>query len=231
MSPTVRSAPVHVLLVAALCGGGGVATGVLLGRADAVIGSTARSLGLPHAAGARMTGRSIRSTDWANIAVPGGLCKSPSPIQLHDGEALNVPSTNDGPTADYPQDVHAFVDKVTYGDVTGDGRAEATLPVICANHDSTVSGRTASGLLLFTQDRNDLRVLATIGAAKREPDQMPTHVETKHLLRGQVVVEETWYGPNDAACCASGKAVSDWRYANGRITLAGTVVTRLPGES
>ncbi|MEV6651995.1 hypothetical protein [Streptomyces sp. NPDC051219] len=178
-----------------------------------------------------ITGRSLldlHTVDWRNAEIPGGLCRSPGPIRLRNGVAVNVPSDFDGPEDNFPQDVYAFTDKVVHGDLTGDGRDEAALPVMCANHDSTAAGQTAMGVMVFDGLGGRPKLIGTLTSQQERLGEPPNFIEVRRIGRGRIVADETFYGSADANCCPSGRATDIWSYADGKLTPKGSTVTVEP---
>jgi hypothetical protein len=170
----------------------------------------------------------LHQVDWANVTIPGDLCRAPRDIQLRNGDATNVPSDFDGPEENFPQDVGAFTDEITYGDLTGDGRDEAALPVLCANHNSTAAGQQAFGILVFDGSAGRPQVIGTLVGLQPRLGEPPNRIEIQQITPGRVVATERWYGPSDGNCCPSGRARDVWQYANERLSVVGTTVTVEP---
>ncbi|MFF7764153.1 hypothetical protein [Streptomyces griseorubiginosus] len=159
----------------------------------------------------------LRATDWRNVEIPGTLCRSPKPIRLRDGSAINVPSDFDGPEPNFPQDVAALTDKIFYGDITGDNRDEAALPVLCANHDSTAAGQRAMGILVFDGGAQKLSVLGTLTSRKPRLGEPPNLLKVDSMKPGGITVVDSFYLKDDANCCPSGEAEESWVYRKGRL--------------
>ncbi|MDQ0989084.1 hypothetical protein [Streptomyces sp. V3I7] len=166
--------------------------------------------------------------DWRNATIPGGLCRHQGSIKLRDGTATDVSSTFDGPEANMPQDVSAFTREVVYGDLTGDGRWEAALPVICANHDSTAAGQQAMGVMVFDGATGQLRLIGTLLSQQPRRGEIPNSLRAEKISHGNISGTEHFYGSADPNCCPSGEAESNWRYAHGKLTPAGSTVRATP---
>ncbi|MEE1672198.1 hypothetical protein RCR19_43120 (plasmid) [Streptomyces sp. WAC07094] len=160
----------------------------------------------------------LHALDWASFAIPGSLCRSDKPIRLHDGTAINVPSDFDGPEENMAQDVRASTDKIVYGDVTGDGRDEAALPVLCANHDSTAAGQTAMGIMVFDGSSGQAALLATLTSRQPRVGEPPNFVAITEMGAGKVAAVDIYYRQDDPNCCPSGNATETWSYRNGTLT-------------
>ncbi|MGE6736313.1 hypothetical protein, partial [Streptomyces sp. NPDC059900] len=161
----------------------------------------------------------LHTVDWPSSTIPGSLCRSPKSIRLQGGTATNVPSDFDGPQEDMPQDVGAFVEKIAYGDITGDGHDEAALPVLCANHNSTAAGQRAMGVMIFDGSTGRLALIGTLTSRRPRLGEPPNFLEVKDMGPGKVTVGDTYYQQGDANCCPSGHATESWTYRNGKLIL------------
>ncbi|MFJ3641457.1 hypothetical protein ACIPRD_17085 [Streptomyces sp. NPDC090108] len=220
-----RRAP---LLAAAL-----VALGVLVAagvwwRYGADDGAAARDTARPARPGPGTTPLDLELLDWRNAVIPGGLCRHEGSIRLRDGTATGVSSAFDGPEPHMPQDVSVFTREVAYGDLTGDGRWEAAVPVMCANHGSTAAGQRAMGVMVFDGADGRLRLVGTLLSQQPRGGEPPNMITVTKIAPGSVTALEGFYGPADANCCATGKAESTWRYTHGRLTPEGSIVRVTP---
>ena len=205
--PVSRHRGLVVTLVVALLAGVGLGIGLLLGALPA----------LPPGAGRVGPALDLHAVDWADATLPGSLCRSPTPIRLRNGEALGVPSSFDGPSPNYPQDVQVDVRALVYGDLTGDGHDEAALPLRCNNHDSTAAGDTVATVLLFDGSTGDAALLGEVSSSQPRLGEIPNAVTVRQLVPGRVVGDESFYGPDDAPCCPSGRASTVWPWTGGSL--------------
>ena len=171
----------------------------------------------------------LHLVDWRNIPVPATACGTAQPVRLHRG-------TGFAHSLVYPWwsviDVGAAWERdvVSYGDVDGDGRDEAAVAVSCGNGGGTAAGQLAYATVIFTAERNSLRVLGII--RPRQP-LGPTAVAVPivsrvHIRRRAVIAPEAWYGPEDGTCCPSGRARTIWRYSKGQLRPVRMIVERQP---
>jgi hypothetical protein len=94
--------------------------------------------------------------DWENASVPAAICGGEGAIRLHEGVAL-VSSrrwTDDwrgNATTEVPGQVEvwSYGDEV-YGDIDGDGRDEAVVPLWCTNGGGTGGGQLGQGLAIMS---------------------------------------------------------------------------------
>jgi hypothetical protein len=117
---------------------------------------------------------------------------------------------------------------IRYGDLDGDGHAEAAATVNCSNGGGTAAGQLRFAGVIYSVRARTLRTLAVV--APRQPYTGPAHVPLliATIAGGRVIAHESWYGPADGDCCASGRAHTIWRYAHGRLRVVRTVVDRPP---
>ncbi|WP_416983181.1 hypothetical protein [Streptomyces sp. T028] len=159
----------------------------------------------------------LRAVDWRNIEIPGSLCKSPKAISLRNGLATSVPSDFDGPEPDMPQDVAAMTKDIFYGDITGDDRDEAALPVLCANHNSTAAGQRAMGILVFDGDSQRLSVIGTLTSRQPRLGEPPNFLKVTRMKAGRITATDSFYREGDPNCCPSGQAMETWVYQRDRL--------------
>jgi hypothetical protein len=106
--------------------------------------------------GSRSPAVDLRGVDWENASVPAAICGGEGAIRLHEGVAI-VSSrrwTDDwqGPaTTEVPGQVEvwSYGDEV-YGDIDGDGRDEAVVPLWCTNGGGTGGGQLGHGLAIMS---------------------------------------------------------------------------------
>ncbi|MCB5168855.1 hypothetical protein LG634_29055 [Streptomyces bambusae] len=159
----------------------------------------------------------LRAVDWRSIEIPGTLCRSRKAIRLQEGTAIGVPSDFDGPEPNMPQDVSAATDEVFYGDITGDDRDEAALPVLCGNHGSTLAGMRAMGILVFDGAGRQLSVLGTLTSRKPRLDGPPNQLKVERMEPDGITVKDSFYLPDDINCCPSGEVMETWVHRKGRL--------------
>lgn len=182
-----------------------------------------------HGANSAEPSLDLHRVDWFNTKIPGSLCRASGSILLHDGLASNVPSTFNGPEPNMPQDVSADVKKITYGDLTGDGKDEVALPVLCMNHNATAAGQTAMGVLVFDGSNGRLHLLGTLVGQQSRSGEPPNFLEVRQMAYatvGKIVAIESFYSPNDYNSCPTGRAHDTWIYKNGHLKVAGSTDIR-----
>ena len=179
----------------------------------------------------RIPSPDLHVLDWRKVTLPGGVCGSSRPIRPRRYEygiaALIHP---DVALLWWNPVVVDSWSKPVFGDLDGDGRDEAALGVDCANGGGTAGGQLAFSSVIFKAAGLSLRVVGIV--APRQPLVPGTsHVPLSNVVaikRGQVVVSEAWYGPEDGDCCASGRARTIWTYAAEKLRPARTTILRKP---
>jgi hypothetical protein len=200
---------------------GGLAAAAALAAAVAVAGVASAQTSLP-----------LQAVGWKNETLPGTVCKSSSPIRLHNHVA-QIAHTGFGDVNSFGSDPDlvriAAANDVTYGQLGGVGPA-ATVDVVCSNNGGTADGQIRFADVVFSGSATSARPVGLI------TPQQPHRSKVSHVpllgkakwVNGRIVVAEYWYGPNDPTCCASGRATTTWAYSTGKLTAVRTVVTKRP---
>lgn len=174
----------------------------------------------------------LQAVGWQNETLPGAVCKSSSPISLHN-HAAQIAHTGFGDVNSSGSDPHlvrvAAAYDVTYGQLGGVGPA-AAVDVVCSNNGGTADGQIRFADVVFSGSATSVRPVGLI------TPQQPHRSKVSHVpllgkvkwVDGRIVVAEYWYGPNDATCCASGRATTTWAYHAGKLTPVRTLVTKRP---
>jgi hypothetical protein len=115
-----------------------------------------------------------------------------------------------------------------YGDVDGDGHDEALVPLWCNNNGGTADGALLYSLAVFTGRAGSVQPIGLITPRQQPPDELPTLLLVSRVSPGQIVIDETWYGPKDGTCCPSGTATTTWTYTSGQLEVATSTVTAQP---
>jgi hypothetical protein len=200
---------------------GGLASAAALAAVVAVAGVASAQTSLP-----------LQAVGWQNEPLPGAVCKSSSPIRLHNHVA-QVAHTGFGDVNSSGSDpdlvrVAAAYD-VTYGRLGGVGPA-AAVDVVCSNNGGTADGQIRFAEVVFSGSAASVHPVGLI------TPQQPRRAKVSHVpllgkvkwVDGRIVVAEYWYGPNDSTCCASGRATTTWAYRASKLTAVRTVVTKRP---
>jgi len=183
--------------------------------------------GLAVAVSAVAESRPLQAIDWANSVLPAAVCKASKPIELHDHSAT-LARTGFGNVNSHPNpyvvDVYAASDVVD-GNLAGVGNA-AAVDVTCSNNGGTADGQLRFADVIFGGSVSKVR---TLGIITPRISGGPGHVPllgTPKFSGGKIIVAEAFYGPNDATCCATGRATTTWVYTHGKLTALRTVITK-----
>jgi hypothetical protein len=176
----------------------------------------------------------LRAVAWSDQTLPGMVCQSRDPIQLHKhlGQAAHTGFGNVNSSGSDPDLVLVSAAyEVTYGHLSGVGSA-AAVDVLCSNNGGTADGQIRSADVVFGGSVSGVRSLGLITA------QQPRSANLSHVpllgkpkwVDGRIVVPEYWYGPSDPTCCASGRATTTWAFRVGKLVAVRTVVTKRPAN-
>ncbi len=176
----------------------------------------------------------IHKVDWANVTLPGAACDAARPIRLHHGSAFITPiprrwsqysfAGRRGITVDSGRDA------VVFGGLGGGGDDDAALNVSCNNGGGTADGALLYSWVIFSGRSGRLSVVGVITPQVQPPELLPTLL-TIAPAPGQITAHEAFYGPDDATCCASGRATTIWTYAHGALHPGVPVITKHPSTS
>lgn len=198
----------------------------------AVVGHARPSARLDRGHPTRVDAADLHTLDWADATLPGATCGSAEAIHLRDGRAFiksavwpwwsSVEVTADRPSSDRNE----------YGDVDGDGRVEAAVPVVCSNGGGTADGQLGFTYVVFTLSHGMLVPIGLI-APQQPSGSTERHVPllvAVELLHRRVLAEEAWYGSRDNVCCPSGRAWTVWSY-RGRLLRRSRTIVLAPPDS
>jgi hypothetical protein len=162
----------------------------------------------------------IRAIDFADVAPPGASCDQalrftpPAHIPVQGGQSAVL---------DLGRFTRLQVDPhVAYGDLTGDGRAEAVVHVVC-NYGANGAQDTVH---VWALSRGRLVHVASL----REPPRsisgsFPPAVKRIGVRRGQVDVTWTHYAAADPNCCPSQQTLIRYELTGSRLHAVGRPVT------
>jgi hypothetical protein len=223
-------------LAVAGCSSGGstsASTTTSSARASASTSSTAARPTSSTATTGVAVGADLHSVDWRNTSVPASVCGGRGSIQLHNGSAVISSSrfvdSWQGPTPSVvPSQVQiSATGTPTYGDIDGDGHAEAVVPVWCDNGGGTADGQLAEALVVFRSTPSGPAVLAIVTTTQTGTGHVSSF-DSSQIGPRTLTAIEAFYGPNDPTCCPTGRAETVWTY-NGTTLVPGTPkVTQTP---
>jgi WD40 repeat protein len=159
----------------------------------------------------------LRRYDWANAELPVPFCSVTGTVRFRNMDAT-APSTEWG-------QVHLRqFGKVSYGDLLGNGHPVAAVPLQCDNGGGTADSELAAADAIFDGSSGRLTLLGAV-TPQQPSAQITTNIDKVRISRGRITVYEIWYRPPDNSCCATGRAVTDWTYVNGRFVPAAPHIT------
>jgi len=168
----------------------------------------------------------LRKAKWRDVVVPGAFCGlDQRPIQLHGGSAF---ARRWGYGPPFIVEVDSGWDPVVYG-FLGTNRSDpaAALVVDCNNGGGTAGGVMAYAQVIFGGAGKALRVIGVVTPRVQRSGQLPTTL-TVEIRPGEVIAHEFWYGGTDGTCCPSGRAVTVWKYVDGRLRAGKPKITKTP---
>jgi hypothetical protein len=176
----------------------------------------------------------LQAVRWANETLPGAVCESNRTIRLKNHVAQLAHTGFGGVNSAGPDPDLVLVSaayRVTYGQLVGLGPA-AAVDVICSTNGGTADGQIRSADVIFAELPSGVRSVGLV--TPRQPrSSKASHVPLLGKVRwstGRLAVNEYWYGPRDATCCATGRATTTWAYRGGRLAVLNTVITKRPDE-
>lgn len=220
-----RCAVVIVVTTAAAvaCGGPQVGPRVTAAPEPPASTPTAPSAAPPSGSGRTLgpAPADIRAVNWLAARLPAEFCGVEDLASFRDGEAL-VQSTTYG-------EVHLSVRDAAhpvYGDLDGDGREDAVVPISCDNNGGTASGQLAFGAVAVRATDGQLVTMGTISTQVNPADAgHVTLISKLDVDDGAVEVEETWYRPSDTTASPSGRATTRWVLEGATLVAEPPVIT------
>jgi hypothetical protein len=173
----------------------------------------------------------IHKVDWASVTLPGSVCGASQPIRLHHGSAFVTPIprrwSRDSFDGKRGITVDSGWDAVVYGDLAGSGHDDAGLLVNCNNGSGTADGALLYAWVIFSGHGGRLSAVGIVTPQVQPPEVLPTLIGLA-ITPGKITAHETFYGPADATCCASGRATTIWTYAHGVLQPGVPAIIRRP---
>ncbi|MCA1844314.1 MAG: hypothetical protein LC792_14220, partial [Actinobacteria bacterium] len=169
--------------------------------------------------------RDIRETDWPNGAYPASVCGGSGTVQLLSSRGLvssarwrDAWQGNDPPRMKSQVEV-SFDGPVQYGDLDGDGKPEAVVPIWCTNGGGTAAGQLGQALVVYSGSPGRLELRGIISTTQPATDGA-TYFDNaaSQIDRGRITVEELFYGPKDSTCCPTGRAQAVWALQGATLT-------------
>ncbi len=176
----------------------------------------------------------IHRVDWANVTLPGAACDASKPIRLHHGRAFVTPIprrwSRDSFYGKRGVTVSSGWEAVVFGDLAGSGEDDAGLNVNCNNGGGTADGALLYSWVIFNGRGGRLSVVGIVTPQVQPHEVLPT-ILTIAIAPGKITAHEYFYGPDDATCCATGRATTTWAYADGALRPGVPVITKHPSTT
>ncbi len=189
--------------------------------------ATARAAGASEATGNECDHPpgSLQCIDWQNHAIPGSVCGVETDVRLTNGEA----SVRSKRHPEYESVGLSANDSVVYGDLDGDGKEEAAIGTWCDNKGGTAAGQLGQEWVIFTR-RGEVRSIGSVRPFQPRDDVHISYSTQLLIAPGRIISLDYFYGDHDSTCCPSGQALSTWRYADGKLTLAEREILSKPNQ-
>lgn len=186
------------------------------------------------------TTQPLQSVDWTGVTVPPGVCPGLSQPVTLTASTVGT-STSGSATVPAPAghqfgtpDVLIEESGVTYGELEP-GESVAALSVWCSNTGGTADGQIQSSLVLYQWVSGRLTVLSTL--TPQEQSSAGVHVPYfdasaggTTISTGVITTKEVFYGPQDAVCCATGRATTIWAFDGHSFSPSTTVQVQPAGN-
>lgn len=158
----------------------------------------------------------LHRVNWADVTIPGALCRVKSTIRLHKGQA-RISRSGYGP-------LQVLTSGPAYGDL-GHGQQVAALAVWCDNQGGTAAGELAQGLAVSGTAGSRLYWLGTLTPQYRPRGgaHIP-FISAGRIGRDRIVTTEYWYASGDPDCCPTGRASTSWVWNGHRFLADRTVI-------
>ncbi|MGH3374731.1 MAG: WD40 repeat domain-containing protein [Actinoallomurus sp.] len=151
----------------------------------------------------------MKRYDWANAELPAPFCSISGTVRFKNKEAT-APSSRWGR-------VHlSQYGKVYYGDLLGNGHPVAAIPLQCDNGGGTGDAEIAAADIIVDGSSGKITLIGAV-TPQQPSATVTTNIGKVEITRGRMTVHEIWYRPADFTCCASGTAVTDWTYTDGKL--------------
>ena len=115
-----------------------------------------------------------------------------------------------------------------YGDLLGGGGDAAALQIVCVNLGGKAAGQLAFAVVVYTTGQQAPTVLGVLTPRLPSSGKHVPILTPAAITHDKVLLTELYYGPHDADCCPTGKAITAWRFKAGAFRPASTLVERRP---
>lgn len=172
-------------------------------------------------------GASIRDVDFAEVAVPGTVCRE----GLRFSRPLEIPiRSGRSPVLDLARMTQVMVDPdVVYADLDGDGADEALVRVSCTFGANGIEDSVQAWTL--GPDGEPVNVASVSEPAEEITGALPGTVARVAPADGAVEITWTRYAEDDPNCCPSLETTVTYRLVDGELVQTGDPVTAEVGPS
>lgn len=176
----------------------------------------------------------VHAVDWRNATVSLEACGLSGVTEVHAG------TVNFGGTIPTDEPMHLersrdlSIGRVTFGDVNGDHRDEAFVPVWCTNGGGTAAGQTAFAIEVYEAGAHAPVLLGILRPTQPDSTDTP-HIPymddaSVRVRGGSVTATELWYDSSDGTCCPSLRVVTTWVYRSGKFEHESSTTPRRVGN-
>ena len=184
------------------------------------------SISTPAPGSGSLVGIDLHQADLKDVTVPGSACLQSHPLRLRDGKVRIQDSRGyasaSGPATRY-FNLSEWPQTVTYGHFEAPNVSDAAVPLLCDNNGGTADGDLLYSLAIFSGRSGAPRLLGLVTPRQQPPNEPATILgnsrQDVRMQVGRLTVREYFYGPNDATCCPSGRATTNWGYRNGKLIV------------
>lgn len=162
----------------------------------------------------------IRGVNFADVSQPGSACRKG--LSITPPKRIAVAAGQSG-LLDLGRLTRLEVDKnVAYGDLDGDGAAEAVVHAVC----SFGANGAQDTVQVWRMDGGDPALVATVNApSTKVTGPFPASVKSIAVAGGRVTVTWTHFAAADPHCCPSQQTVIRYRLDDGALRAVGKPTT------
>lgn len=154
----------------------------------------------------------LNTVDWNNFTYPINCAGSVHNFQVKDGQ------TTDG-------GIHfeVYANKAVYGDLNGDGQADAAIPYSCTGADSG-----GVRVLIVTGDSSNRVIIGDLALpSKTQTDNTLKDADTIVIQNEQINLSGRGYSPSAAHCCPDLQMTQSFHWDGKQFILTHSSATKL----
>jgi hypothetical protein len=160
----------------------------------------------------------LHDVRWSSATLPGDFCDIDGLVKFKKRRAI-AKSTTWGKVH-----VEVWPKDIQYGDLDGDGQAEAAVDVDCNTGGGTAGDLIQSAYIVVRAADGFLVPVGTITPKQQLADGPATRLKKARFGRNRITVRELFYRASDPNCCASGEANTTWTLRDNRLVPGPPVV-------